>query len=390
MIRKLRFIPNIESNLKIIPSLNFEGFDKLLMKFKNINQIYFRDLNSLYNYRYINHVNKLTNPEFNSLMQHIIENCENVVHCDLYYQKFYKHVWEKFQKKYEKSLISIYDLYNLKFNQKYNPSIYENIFIFKKLKKFELSYYFFDYPNTHNNHYNMYHFIPKLIQANPQISTLHLNNEIDFSSQNIKGKFNEMDLFLNLKLNEFKGTFYFNDNSLNNYEVLMEMSRAFKKLKKLILTIRVHITLSTDNTYTMKNIMKFFGNLIELQDLNLTFDGITDLFNEINCYSFNMCKKLKKLSIQLSTSNDYFNSCFFINCNENFPSLREINVKRIKYDNNILNLLSSCKYLTKIHLSCLNMKEYLKCFKKFEKQKLRKNVKSIEFILNNHMIPISE
>ena len=139
----------------------------------------------------------------------------------------------------------------------------------------------------------------------------------------------------------------------------------------------------------MKNIMKFFENLTELLELNLTFDGITVLFREINCDSFKMCKKLQKISIQLSRSNDYFNSRFFTNCNANLTSLKEINIKRIKYDNNILPLLSSCKYLTKIHLSCLNMKEYIKCFNEFKKQKPRTNIKSIEIILNDYMIPIT-
>ena len=78
MIRKLKYIPNIQSYEKTIPSLNFEGFDKMLLKFKNINQICFRDLKSIYNYRYINHVKKLTKSEFNSIMQHIIQNCKNI------------------------------------------------------------------------------------------------------------------------------------------------------------------------------------------------------------------------------------------------------------------------------------------------------------------------
>ena len=412
MIRKLKFIPNIESYLKIIPSLNFEGFDKLLMKFENINQIYFRNLNSIYNYRYINRVKKLTNPEFNSLMQHIIENCRNLIHCDLYYQKFYKLVWIKFHKKYEKTLISFYDLYTLKFdelsmlnkfnqiqdwemnthyayNLDNNSLINENILKFKKLKKLKLCYCCLDYPNTHNIHNHSNHFIPKLIQTNPQITSLHLNNAIDFSRQNIETKFIEMDIFLNLNLNEFQGTFSFKDDILNNYDVLMKLSRTFKNLRKLILTIRVQFSSSSDNTLTMKNIMNFFKNLTDLRELNLTFDGITVLFREINCDSFSICKKLQKISIQLSRSNDYFNSRFFTNCNENLTSLREINVKRIKYDSNILPLLSSCKYLTKIHLSCLNMKEYIKCFNEFKKQKPITNIKSIEIILNDYMIPIS-
>ena len=35
------------------------------------------------------------------------------------------------------------------------------------------------------------------------------------------------------------------------------------------------------------------------------------------------------------------------------------------------------------------MKEYIKCFNEFKKQKPITNIKSIEIILNDYMIPIS-
>ena len=111
---------------------------------------------------------------------------------------------------------------------------------------------------------------------------MHLNNAIDFSRQNIKTKFIEMDIFY-FNSNEFQGTFSFKDDIYNNYDVLMKLSKTFKNLRNLILTIRVLFSSSSDNTLKMKNIMNFFENLTDLQELNLTFDGITDLFREINC-----------------------------------------------------------------------------------------------------------
>ena len=204
----------------------------------------------------------------------------------MYYQKFYKYVWIKFQKNYEKSLISIYDLYTLKFDElsmlnKFNQLqnwemnthyaydldnntlIDENILKLKKLKKLKLCYCCLDYPNTHNTHNHSNHFIPKLIQTNPQITSLHLKNAINFSRQNIETKFIEMYRFFNLNLNEFQGIYSFKDDFYNNYDVLMKLSRAFKNLRKLNSTIRVQFSSHNDNTLTMKNRMKFFENLTE-------------------------------------------------------------------------------------------------------------------------------
>ena len=403
MIRKLKNIPNIESFEKTIPSLNFESFDKMLIKFKNINQIYFRDSKSIRYFRFVNDVKKLTKTEFNSLMQHIIFNCKNLIHCDLFFEHFYKFVWEKFQNKFSESLVSIFDLYTLKndelillnkfknlssweMNTHYaykldnNSSIDENILEFKKLQKLKLCYCCLDY-TTHDIKTHDNHFIPKLMRTNPQITSLIFINEIEFLKNNIENKFTKMDLFSNLKLKEFQGKFYFKDDAFNNYDILMKLSKAFGSLKKLDLIIRVQFSLASDNTFTMNKIMQFFENLNNLEELNISFEGNTLLLREIKCQSFEKCIKLQKLSIKLDRYNDYLNSNFFFQCENNLKSLKFLSIERIKYDKMFIESLSSCYNLTKLQFFCLNTDDYLKCLKKFKREKLKTKFKSIEIIL---------
>ena len=301
------------------------------------------------------------------------------------------------------SLVSILDLYRLKFdelnelkkfknlsnwemNTHYayrldnDSEIDENIIKFKKLNRIKCCYCCLDY-STHDNEGHDKHFIPKLIKTNPQIKSLIFKNEIEFSKKNIGTELIEMNFLLDLKLKEFGGKFYFKDFVLNDFGVLMKLSKSFNYLQKLDLIIKVQFSLANDNKFTMQKIMQFFENLTDLVELNLTFEGITVLFREINCECFSKCEKLQKLSIQLSRSNDYMNSNFFSKCENNLKSLKCLNIDRIKYDKKLIKTLSLCNNLTTLKIFCLNTEEYLKCLKKFDEDRINTKFKSIEIIL---------
>ena len=382
----------------------------MLKKFTNINQIYFRNLNTIYNRRYIDHVKQLSDAEFNSIINYIILNCRNIIHFDLFSRKFYKHVWDNFVAKYSEHLISVFHLYtlnckelvkmqsfrNLKFwefnthhsyNLDNNSEIIGSDLHYKNLRKLCICYCCMDYPFSHNIQTHDFHFLSKLINNNRQIVSLTIRNDIDFSRQFIKTPFKEMDLFFNLNLLEFKGEFYFKDDIYNDYDVLMKLSRSMKNVKKLDIKIRVQFSLKNDNTFTMSKIMKFFENLVNLEELDLNFDGVTVQFRNIKCEVFHNCKKLKKLSIFTDRYTDYFDSTFFTNCQENLHSLRILKIKRIKYDKNLMKKISQCKNLTKLFFSCLNLKEYQKC-KFYFKNESSLHIKSIELVLKDFMMTV--
>ena len=410
MIRKLKRIPDIEKHDKVIPSLNWDGLEIMLKKFKNVNRIYFRNMNIIEHACSMRHIKKLTKPEFNSIIQLIILNYNNIIHIDLFYDKFYKHVWEKFNAKYSQSLVSIYDLYTVIFKQlkiyktfpklkywvmnthhSYNldqmSEINEQDLELKRLKKFTFCYCCMDYPFSHNMSNHEFHFIPKLIRKNPQIKSLSLKNNIDFCRQHIVSPFKEMDIFFSLNLREFKASFPFRDDIFNNYETLMNLSRSFKSLIKLELWINVHFSIIHDNSQTIRKIMEFFKNLNNLQNLKLTLSGITREFRGINCIVFTKMLNLKSLTIHLDRFTDYFNSNFFDNCHDHFKSLKVLKLKRLKYDKDLISKISLCKNLTKLHISCLNV-EYNKCKINFKKQKLFTNIKSIVLTHNDNYMPI--
>ena len=402
LISRLRNIPNIEKHTKCIPSINWEGFGIMMRKLKNVNRVYFRNMEFIEILRNLDHMITLTKSEFNTFFLYINPECQKLVHCDFAYLKYLRHTWVPFAQKNLKSLKSIFNLYTfhpkelsilhnfkelttIQFNTHYsmvldNAPCLDDKLHFPKLKKLRFCYCCLHNEGLHSNENHSTDFPVKFIKANPQITFLKIINEIEFSHKLTT----ELDVFMKLKLEYFEGKFTFR-KGLKDNSVLMRLSESFKKLKKLKLVIRIQIGKNMNELNNMNSIMKFFENLTELVTLDLKFSGTNSEFKQIDCFHFRNCSKLRKLSLHIDRINDYFENDVFKYCHIFMPMLQQLTVKRIKFNEKLIENFSQHKNLSKIYFSCLNMYEYQRCAIQLHRLKCKNsNIKSIVITYNDH------
>ena len=394
---KLKKIPSY-LNVRRRPDFNWPGLVILLNKLKYINRIYFDSFKkSKYNstFLYI-----LPNEIFNKIFLKIITYCNFLIHFDLIYFKFSKYVWKEFSKKFSNQIQSIFVFGRFKFKtfvaiksftnlkilkfQTHNSVkldrklMAENLFR-KKLKVLNFCFCCLDAPLIHSSADHHNHFCVNFIAQNTQIKSLTLINKICF--QYISNDI--LDIFSKLKLYEFEGVFYFEENYLNKKNVLIKLSQYFSYLKKLKLIIIMNFEYRCDSCFSMDIIDEFFKNLINLEELDLTFKGNLSRMNFFNCSAFRNCLYLRKLSIQKIGKQNCFDPKFFENCGENLKSLKYLQIKFIRYHSNLISNLSQCKHLSKIHFHCLNLAEYLISKYEFKENKNLTNIKTINIYFSD-------
>ena len=111
-----------------------EKLEMLVRKFPNINRLYFRNIYEKPIFRKFTHVNQILKCNFNKIFEIIMnrpKECPDLIHCDLYYDRLERNIWEKFVSKYSTSLKTIYDLYSLYMGEIESLQSFENLEIWK-------------------------------------------------------------------------------------------------------------------------------------------------------------------------------------------------------------------------------------------------------------------
>ena len=337
------------------------------------------------------------------------EESPALVHCDMYYDRFDRNVWEEFVSKYSNSIKSIYDLYCLNFGEIESIQSFRNLEIWKlnshhsmevennpgikdqlklpNLKYLRFCYCCLDRTFLHQMAEHKNHFGYKLISSNQKITSLNLKNEIKFGRQLNEEPFQELDVFYNLRIESFKACFIFIDNPYNEYEVLSKFTDSLKNVKTLDLYLTFKFNLKHDFSNTISKCLKFFSKLTELEVLTLKLNGNRGAFKHLNCVLFRNCKKLKVLNLNLERINDFYDSYFFHNCGEYLKSIQSLNVKHLKYDHFFMENLKNCKNLTRLYVSGVDQKSYIQCRRNFPSDYLNTNLKSIVITYSDYIFP---
>jgi surface protein len=176
---------------------------------------------------------------------------------------------------------------------------------------------------------------------------------------------NDLDLFINNKLSEFKK--YFIPEKEGEYIIKINLNKNLKNLSYLFNNCKniIKIDLSLFNTYEVTNMYSMFENCSSLEEINLS--GI--YINKVRdmSYLFNKCYKLKKIIF-----NDSFNTTNVENMSymfNDYNNLKEINLPKFFITNKVINMeamFKNCNKLEKLDFRKFKINEFTNIVNMFD------------------------